>query len=332
MAEVNDKRMSFAEAVGSVDAGILQFVKLQTLQINLGNRCNQSCRHCHVQAGPMGTKIMTRETMAKVLSFLDRHGELTADITGGCPELNPDFSFFAAGLVQRCERLIARTNLSVFFEDGLDWVPKWYRDNGVVIIASLPCYTNVNVDAQRGGGVFDKSIRAIRMLNDLGYGCNEGLELNLVYNPGGEFLPGPQEELEANYKKTLLGEHGVRFNNLFTITNAPIGRFKQYLEANGKLGEYLELLARSFNPEAAKQIMCRTLLSVDWRGVIYNCDFNQARDMAIIGADGKALTIDSIEEIAGKQMEIVTGEHCFCCTAGAGSSCSGSLVHGLGVG
>lgn len=330
MADANDKRTSFKETVDMVDGGLLGLERFETLQINLGNRCNQSCRHCHVQAGPMGTKVMTRETMEKVLGFLDGHGELVADITGGCPELNPDFRFFVEGLVQRCGRVMTRTNLSVFFEDGLEWVPKWYRDNGVVVVASLPCYTKENVDEQRGAGIFDKSIRAIRMLNELGYGVDEGLELNLVYNPGGEFLPGPQKELEADYKKRLFDEYGVRFNSLFTITNAPIGRFKQYLEANGKLEEYLGLMVGSFNAEAAKGIMCRRLLSVDWRGVMYNCDFNQALDMAILDGDGRCVTIDSADKLLGGEIEIVTGEHCFCCTAGAGSSCTGSVVSDSG--
>lgn len=326
MAEANDRRMSFRETVG---CGLLRMDGLETLQINLGNRCNQTCRHCHVQAGPMGTKIMSRETMEKILKFLDVHGGLVADITGGCPELNPDFAFFVEGLVERCGRVMTRTNLSVFFEDGLDWVPRWYRDKGVVIIASLPCYTKKNVDEQRGAGIFDKSIRAIRMLNELGYGVDDGVELDLVYNPGGEFLPGPQKSLEADYKARLFEEYGVRFNSLFTITNAPIGRFKQYLEANGKLEEYLDLLVRSFNPEAAKGIMCRRLLSVDWRGVIYNCDFNQALDMAIMDSEGRCVTIDSVGGMLGREIEIVTGEHCFCCTAGAGSSCTGSVLSGV---
>jgi radical SAM/Cys-rich protein len=220
---------------------------------------------------------------------------------------------------------MTRTNLTVFFENGLEWVPKWYRDHKVVIIASLPCYTEGNVDKQRGKGTFKRSIEAIKMLNSLGYG--EGnLELDLVYNPGGEFLPGPQKELEADYKERLFEEYGVRFNSLFTITNAPIGRFKQYLEANGKLREYLDLLVRSFNADTAKGIMCRQLLSVDWRGVIYNCDFNQALDMAIMDSNGRCVTIDSVEDLLGGEIEIVTGEHCFCCTAGAGSSCRGSVV------
>lgn len=327
MAEVNDGRMSFRETVG---AGSLRMEGLETLQVNLGNRCNQNCRHCHVQAGPNGTKVMNRETMEKVLGFLDGHGGVTADITGGCPELNPDFAFFVEGLVRRCNRVMTRTNLSVFFEDGFGWIPKWYRDNEVVIVASLPCYSKENVDDQRGAGVFDKSIRAIRMLNELGYGIDDALELNLVYNPGGEFLPGAQKELEVDYKRRLFDEHGVLFNSLFTITNAPIGRFKQYLEANGKLEKYLDLLVDNFNPDATKGIMCRGLLSVDWRGVIYNCDFNQALDMAVMDGQQRCVTIDSVEGMLGGDMGIVTGEHCFCCTAGAGSSCTGSVVGNSG--
>ena len=316
----------FKQALINTDPRLLQFDKLQTLQVNLGNRCNQSCAHCHVQAGPTGEKIMPEPIMERIINFLRNHPGLCVDITGGCPELIPDFKFFANEVYKLASRLMVRTNLTVFFEPGLDWLPKWYSQHKVVVIGSLPCYTQENVDMQRGPRVFQKSIKAIRLLNELGYGYDEQLELNLVYNPGGDFLPGPQEQLEADYKRELGEKYGIRFNKLFTITNAPIGRFKQYLEANGQLEKYLQLLVENFNPSAAENIMCRNLLSVDYRGMVFNCDFNQALDIPVIDGSGKNATIEQLEGVLSGDLEIITDEHCFCCTAGAGSSCKGSLV------
>jgi radical SAM/Cys-rich protein len=315
----------FNDKVIQADSRHLILEKLRTLQLNLGNKCNQSCAHCHVKAGPDGKRIMTRPVMQKIVHFLSEQSDLTVDMTGGCPELNPDFKFFIENIFKHASRIIVRTNLSVFFEQGLDWIPGWYRDHKVAIIASLPCYTQENVDQQRGSGVFDKSIKAIKMLNRLGYGRQSDLELNLVYNPGGEFLPASQTELELAYKTELSENYGIKFNKLFTITNAPIGRFKNYLEANGKLDEYLQLLADNFNPETTNNIMCHTLLSIDYKGIVYNCDFNQALDLPVIDSTGDIITIDTIENVLD-DVEIITGSHCFCCTAGAGSSCRGTLL------
>jgi len=317
---------NFKQMVERVEPELLKFKELCTLQVNLGNRCNQSCSHCHVQAGPQGQKVMSREVMAGVLGFLQNHQGLTVDITGGCPELNPDFRFFVEEVHRLAERLMIRTNLTVFFEPGLQWVPKWYSEHGVVLIASLPCYTQDNVAAQRGSGVFEKSVRALQMLNELGYGCDERLELDLVYNPGGDFLPRPQQKLESDYKKELGDKYGISFDRLFTITNAPIGRFRQYLKSNGQLEQYQRLLVESFNATAAANIMCRNLVSVDYRGVVYNCDFNQALDLPIVDAAGAEVSIEKLEEALCGDIEIATSDHCFCCTAGAGSSCTGSLV------
>ena len=316
----------FKQALINTDPQLLQFDKLQTLQVNLGNRCNQSCAHCHVQAGPTGKKIMPKLIMKKIVNFMRSHPGLCIDITGGCPELSPDFKFFANEVYKLASRLMVRTNLTVFFEPGLDGLPKWYSQHKVVVIGSLPCYTQENVDMQRGPRVFQKSIKAIRLLNELGYGYDEQLELNLVYNPGGDFLPGPQEQLEADYKRELGEKYGIRFNKLFTITNAPIGRFKQYLQANGQLEKYLQLLVENFNPSAAENIMCRNLLSVDYRGIVYNCDFNQALNLPVIDGSGKNVTIEQLEGVLSGAIETITDNHCFCCTAGAGSSCTGSLV------
>jgi radical SAM/Cys-rich protein len=318
--------MSFEEKIKEAGIGHLKLEDLHTLQVNLGNRCNQSCSHCHVQAGPEGKNIMTRDVMEKVIAFVKRYPLEYIDITGGCPELNPDFKYFIEKVYPVVNRMIVRTNLTVFFEEGLDWVPKWYSDHSVIVIGSMPCYTQENVQRQRGGGVFEKSIKALKMLNDLGYDFDDQLELNLVYNPGGDFLPGPQEQLEADYKRELNEKFGIVFNKLFTITNAPIGRFKKYLESNGKLESYQQLLVENFNPEAAKNVMCLNLLSVDYRGIVYNCDFNQVLDLPIIDTSGNVVKIDKLTDAIAEGIDIITAEHCFCCTAGAGSSCKGSLV------
>ena len=318
--------MDFEEAIANIDRHLLCFKGLETLQVNLGNKCNQSCAHCHVQAGPEGNKLMSREVMLKIIGFLQKYKGLIVDVTGGCPELNPDFRFFIDSIYESASRLMVRTNLTVFFEPGLDWAAKWYSERGVVLIASLPSCTQENVDKQRGEGVFEKSIAALRMLNKLGYGYEQGLELNLVYNPCADFLPGPQQKLEADYKRELDEEYGIRFNKLFTITNAPIGRFRQYLQANGRLEKYQQLLGEKFNPDAAENIMCRSLISVDYEGTVYNCDFNQALGLPVTDAQGNPATIEQLENILADNLEIITAEHCFCCTAGAGSSCTGSLV------
>ncbi|MHC4843128.1 MAG: arsenosugar biosynthesis radical SAM (seleno)protein ArsS [Planctomycetota bacterium] len=318
--------MSFEQKIKEIGFGLLKLDKLQTLQVNLGNRCNQSCAHCHVEAGPNGENIMTRTVMQKIIDFLHNCSVKCVDITGGCPELNPDFRFFIENVHLLAKQRMVRTNLTVFFEPDLDWVPQWYSDHNIVIIGSLPCYTEENVNGQRGDGVFEKSIAALRMLNGLGYGSDENLELDLVYNPGGEFLPVAQQQLEADYKRQLNEKHGIKFNNLFTITNAPIGRFKNYLQSNGKLESYQQLLIENFNPQAIKNIMCLNLLSIDYKGIVYNCDFNQALDLPIIDASGSVVMMNQLEKALSEGINIITDEHCFCCTAGAGSSCRGSLV------
>ena len=322
----NKSMLSFKQMIEDVNPYLLKLNKLQTLQVNLGNRCNQHCRHCHVQAGPNGKKIMPKTVMEKIIVFLRSHPGLCVDITGGCPELNPDFKFFIESIVELTSSVIVRTNLTVFFEPGLSWIPQWYHENKIILIASLPCYTDENVDQQRGQGVFEKSIAAIKLLNNLGYGINEQLQLNLVYNPGADFLPGPQAQLEADYKKELGEKYGVVFNNLFTITNAPIGRFRQYLKANGKLEQYLQLLVENFNHDAARNIMCRNLLSVDYSGIVYNCDFNQVLNLPVTNNSGKLTTVEQLDDVLQENIEIITDKHCFCCTAATGSSCTGSLV------
>lgn len=318
--------VDFKKEVESIDPRLLRLDRLQTLQVNLGNRCNQSCAHCHVQASPDGKKMMPKDVMRKIVDFLRKRGGLAVDVTGGCPELNPDFKFFIDNVCDVAENVIVRTNLTVFFEPGMSWIPAWYGEKQVVLMVSLPCYTAENVDAQRGSGVFEKSIAALRLLNDVGYGVDDRLEMNLVYNPGGCFLPGCQDELEADYTRELYYKYRIRFNKLLTMTNAPIGRFKQCLEANGQLDRYQRLLVENFNPDAAENIMCRRLISIDHTGTAYNCDFNQALGLPIIDSRGDTVSIERLHQALDEGIEVITGDHCFCCTAGAGSSCTGSLV------
>jgi radical SAM/Cys-rich protein len=316
----------FRKELESINPRLLFLDRLETLQVNLGDRCNQSCVHCHVQAGPNGKKIMSRQVMEKILGFLRSRPGLVVDITGGCPELNPDFRFFIDGACQAASHVMVRTNATVFFEPDMNWLPEWYSEKKVTLTVSLPCYTAENVNRQRGAGVFEKSIAALRLLNDLGYGANGRLQLNLVYNPGGDFLPVRQDQLQVDYKRELHERYGVRFDKLFTITNVPIGRFRQHLEANGSLDRYQMLLVENFNPDAAENIMCRTLISIGWNGIAYNCDFNQALGLPIIDSRGRIVSIERLQEALDGGVALITGDHCFCCTAGAGSSCTGSLV------
>ena len=316
----------FKARVESIDRSLLKIDKLKTLQVNLGNICNLSCTHCHVQASPDGKNIMPASIMDRIVDFLKKRKDLTVDMTGGCPELNPDFRYFLEKVSPLADKLIARTNLSILTEPSAENIPLLYKKHHVIIVGSMPCYTERNVNEQRGNGVFAKNIKAIKLLNSIGYGIDENLELNLVYNPSADFLPASQEKLQADYKAHLFDEHGLKFNRLFTITNAPIGRFESYLRANGKFSQYLQLLEDNFNEAAARNIMCRSLVSIDYRGFVYNCDFNQALGMPIIDRYGKMVTIKNLDDALKDSPEIITESHCFCCTAGAGSSCTGSLT------
>jgi radical SAM/Cys-rich protein len=314
----------FKERLQEINPVYIKFDTLQTLQVNLGNLCNLSCAHCHLRASPNGKKIMENEVMQKIVGFLSRKSGLVLDITGGCPEMNPDFRFLVETTDGLAQRRIVRSNLTIMTEPGMEWLPEFYREHRLVITASLPCYMEENVDRQRGKGVYSRSITALKQLNMLGYG--DRLELNLVYNPGGNYIPGSQKALELAYKAELLQHHGIIFNNLYTITNAPIGRFREYLESQGAYERYLNLLATSFNPDAAGNIMCRTLVSVDWRGFLYNCDFNQAIGLPITNEEKGILKIDDLEAAAINGNELFLAQHCYCCTAGEGSSCTGALT------
>jgi radical SAM/Cys-rich protein len=271
--------------------------------------------------------MMSRETVGAVLRFLGGTKIPTVDITGGAPELNPNFRNLVEG-ARRLGRLsIDRCNLTVFFERDMEWLPGFLTRQGVEVIASLPCYSAKNVDEQRGRGVFEKSIAALRWLNRLGYGRSDALKLNLVYNPLGASLPPPQAKLETDYKRQLYEPFGVRFDRLFTITNMPIKRFAEHLARRGQEAEYMSLLVNHFNPEAAQRVMCRSLVSVGWDGTLYDCDFNQMLELPIMEAGShRALTvwdIDDLNVLEGRSIRTAT--HCFGCTAGAGSSCAGAL-------
>jgi radical SAM/Cys-rich protein len=315
---------AFKERLREINPVYVKFDTLQTLQVNLGNLCNLSCSHCHVGASPHGNRVMAKEVIEKIVGFLERKSSLVLDITGGCPEMNPHFRFLVESSDGLSQRRIVRSNLTIINEPGMEWLPEFYRDHRLVITASLPCYLEENVERQRGKGVYSRSIAALQKLNSVGYGGR--LELNLVYNPGGGSIPGSQKELETAYKAELLERHGIIFNHLYTITNAPIGRFREYLETQGAYERYLKLLATSFNPDAAGNIMCRTLVSVDWKGFLYNCDFNQAIGLPITDDHMGILKIDDLEAAAIGGSELFLAQHCYCCTAGEGSSCTGALT------
>jgi len=300
--------------------------RLETLQVNLGYKCNQSCVHCHVNAGPNRTEMMSRETITDVLAFVDVSGVKKVDLTGGAPELNVHFRELVLGVRELGVHVIDRCNLTILEEPGQEGLAEFLAAQRVEVIASLPCYLEDNVDRQRGKGVFDKSLRAIARLNALGYArAGKGLELNLVYNPQGPSLPPAQESLEADYKRVLGERYGVSFNRLFTLVNMPIQRFGSTLVSKGQFNEYMALLHRSHREENLAGVMCRSLISVDWQGYVYDCDFNQMLDLPLkLDGRKRAHLSDLIgHELAGHS--ITVRDHCYGCTAGQGSSCGGAL-------
>lgn len=300
--------------------------RLDTLQLNLGYLCNLACTHCHVAAGPRRTELMDRETMDVALEFIDRQGVANLDVTGGSPEMNPDFEYLMRAAKRRDVHLMDRCNPTIIEEPGYEWVPDMLAELEVEVIASLPCYTSDNVDAQRGKGVFDASIKALQKLNERGYGKPEtGLALNLVYNPVGPTLPPAQEKLQADYQKFLYEQFGIVFNNLFTIANMPIKRFGAMLLSQHQFGDYMQLLHANHKDANAASVMCRNLISVDYLGYVHDCDFNQMLDMPL-GATGRQNT--HLRDLLATDFEgkpIAIGDHCYGCTAGQGSSCGGAL-------
>lgn len=306
---------------------------LTALQVNLGYLCNLSCTHCHVNAGPKRTELMTRENIDHVIEYLRQKDLKVLDVTGGAPEMNPHFRYLVTEARKLNVQVIDRCNLTILLEPGYEGMAEFLAENNVVISASLPCYTEQNVAEQRGKGVFQQSISALQYLNKLGYGQgSEDLPLHLVYNPNGAFLPPPQESLQEDYKRELKKDYGITFDELLTITNMPISRFGGMLLAKDLYAEYMQLLKDSFSANNLANIMCRSLISIDWQGFIYDCDFNQMlnwptpyRHDGVIGSDKNRMHLSEL--FSGQELpnEIVIGDHCYACTAGQGSSCSGAL-------
>ncbi len=299
--------------------------EMEILQINVGYMCNMTCKHCHVDAGPHRKEIMPKEILQHCLDAVDKGGFQTVDITGGAPEMNPDFRWFVDELCNRGCHVIIRSNLTILVTNPTyRQLPEFFAERGVEVTCSLPFYNKVTTDRQRGKGTYDKSVEALHVLNELGYGKpGTGLELNLVYNPAGAFLPLGQEQLEKDFKQQLWDKHGIEFNNLFTITNLPISRYLDFLIQSDNLDDYMTTLVNAYNPKAAEQVMCRNTLSVGWDGTLYDCDFNQMLTMPV-EAEGSG-HIRDFDYAELMQRRIRTGQHCYGCTAGAGSSCGGSL-------
>jgi radical SAM/Cys-rich protein len=302
----------------------LKAAGIDILQLNITRRCNLSCKHCHVQAGPDRTEIMSHDTLARCIQAA-RHPKVTViDITGGAPELHPDLEWLISELAGLNKRLIVRTNLVVMLDPEYRRFMDIFAAYRVELVGSLPDYHAERTDRQRGAGIFERVIRSIRELNQMSYGIpGSGLTLNLVHNPAGAYLPGPQAALEAEYRRVLRDAHGISFNNLFCLINCPVGRYLDYLKTSGNLNDYMRTLRCAFNPSAVESVMCRTTLSVGWDGRLYDCDFNQMLNMTVnSGAPAHIRNFD-FDRLAGR--EVVVRSHCFACTAGSGSSCQGSL-------
>lgn len=306
--------------------------QLEILQLNLGYLCNLSCTHCHVNAGPKRTELMDAETVDLVIQVLDRLGVSTLDLTGGAPEMNPEFRRLVKAGRERGVKVIDRCNLTILNEPGYEWLAEFLAENTVDVVASLPCYTQDNVDSQRGKGVFESSIEGLLKLNALGYGKpGSELVLDLVYNPGGAFLPPNQVTLQQDYKEKLRDAHDVEFNQLLTLTNMPISRFGSMLLSKGMFDDYMQLLRDNYEPSNLKGLMCRNTISVDWQGHLYDCDFNQMLELPMQHFADEAESEDTHPHLAdllkwsASKKPVVVADHCFGCTAGQGSSCGGAL-------
>ncbi|MGF1531986.1 MAG: arsenosugar biosynthesis radical SAM (seleno)protein ArsS [Puniceicoccaceae bacterium] len=308
---------------------VLRRKRPEVLQLNLGKLCNLTCMHCHVSAGPRRKEIIARETIERIINWYRRFPLSTVDLTGGAPEMAPDFQWLVQEIrkISPQARIIDRCNLVILNEPGYHWLGDFLKEQRVDIVASMPCYSPDNVNAQRGNGVFDRSIEALRELNALGYGTGDpGLPLHLVYNPGGAFLPPEATALEADYKRELKAHFGIVFDSLYVMTNLPIARFASYLRKEGKYEKYLDLLIQSFNPSTIPELMCRNTLSVSWEGEVYDCDFNQMMNLPLTNQGRHKPLLWDLDpnQLIGAQ--ITTADHCFGCTAGAGSSCGGRLT------
>lgn len=315
----------FAHKLHGIGLKSLRPTGIDIFQMNMGKMCNQTCKHCHVDAGPDRKEIMTQETMALCLGILAENDIQVVDLTGGAPEMNPHFRWFVEEASKLGKHIMVRCNLTIILANKkYHDLPDFFAKHGVEVVSSLPHYTAGRTDRQRGDGVFEKSIAALKMLNAVGYGVEgSGLKLNLVYNPTGAMLPGPQGELESDYKKALQGNFGIAFNSLYVITNMPISRFLDYLISSGNYEEYMDKLISAFNPSAALGVMCRNTLSIGWDGYLYDCDFNQMLDIKV---EGKAQHLKDFDFEALVNRDIVVDQHCYGCTAGLGSSCGGQVV------
>ncbi len=331
--EVQIAILSDAASAGIMDfgdklaeSGLLPLKPLapEILQVNVGKMCNQTCLHCHVDAGPDRREIMTRETMEQCLNVLKTTDIPTLDITGGAPEMNPHFRWFVEQASGMGKQIIVRCNLTIILANPrFNDLPEFFKKHKVNVVSSLPHFTARRTDAQRGEGVFEKSIRALEMLNEVGYGKSADLQLDLVFNPTGAFLPGDQQALEQQFKQKLRDRYGIEFNNLLTITNLPVSRFLEYLIASGNYEQYMAELANAYNPAAAENVMCRNTISVGWDGSLYDCDFNQMLDLKL---DTARSHIRDFDIMRWMNRDIVINNHCYGCTAGCGSSCGGATV------
>ena len=300
--------------------------QLDVFQVNMGKMCNQVCKHCHVDAGPDRKEIMTRETMQQCLDALDNSNIQTVDLTGGAPEMNPDFRWFVEELSKRNKHIIVRCNLTIILANQkYNDLPEFYKKHNIEVVSSLPHFSARRTDSQRGEGVFEKSIKALNMLNEIGYGMeNSDLKLNLVFNPSGAFLPGDQKQLENEFKQRLKNDYDIDFHELYAITNLPISRFLDYLVNTGNYEAYMEKLVEAFNPSAATGVMCRNTISIGWDGYLYDCDFNQMLDLKFEGKIPKHIKDFDVEKLESR--EIILNNHCYGCTAGSGSSCGGATA------
>ncbi len=314
----------FTDKLKAQNAYPLKPTQLDILQVNVGKMCNQTCKHCHVDAGPDRKEIMGKETMHQCLEAMTEGSFSTLDLTGGAPEMNPDFRWFVENVAKLGIHIIVRSNLTILVANKKYYdLPQFFKENKVEVVSSLPFYTKKRTDDQRGKGVYQASIRALKMLNEVGYGNpNTDLKLNLVYNPTGSFLPGDQGTLENEYKKRLFDDHQINFNNLFTITNMPINRFLDHLVRTNNLEDYMDRLLEAYNPNATCSLMCRNTISVGWDGSLYDCDFNQMLDLSLSDVSH----IASFDPDQLLKRSILFDQHCFGCTAGNGSSCGGALT------
>ncbi len=315
----------FRQAVMASGHGPLVRAALTQLQVNVGRLCNQACEHCHVEAGPKRTEIMSAAVAERIVEWARANSIASVDFTGGAPEMNPSFRYMVNAFSDMGASIIVRCNLTVLFEPGQEDTAEFFAQKGVNVVCSLPCYTKDNVEAQRGKGVFDKSIRGLQKLNKLGYGTDPDKSLDLVYNPGGAFLPPAQNELDRDYRERLLSDFGIRYNNLLTLANLPINRFRHYLSRTGQLKDYQQLLFDNFNADTIPALMCRHLVSVDWQGRTFDCDFNQMLDMPL-GNERNHRYLWELDAQTLNGEDIAVASHCFGCTAGSGSSCGGALV------